>query len=113
MEAFTTIGRDPILKRIRASIRHAVGSWLEITQAPAKIREFEYVDQSTNETDGTFLNGRRAGLTEPVRHLWCVLATGRNSAISCLSRPALAAKLSMRSTKKWVMPVVGGSFRWD
>jgi hypothetical protein len=35
---------------IRAAIRYAVGWWLELIHAPAKIREFEYVDQGTNET---------------------------------------------------------------
>jgi hypothetical protein len=77
MEAFTTIGRDPILKRIRASIRHAVGSWLEITQAPAKIREFEYVDQSTNETVYLSTGARYSVLHVGDRRYFFERTTGR------------------------------------
>jgi hypothetical protein len=35
---------------IRSRLRHAWGAALEVFNAPAKIREFEYVDPSTNET---------------------------------------------------------------
>lgn len=35
---------------VREWIRHAWGTTLEFFHAPAKIREFEYVDPTTNET---------------------------------------------------------------
>jgi hypothetical protein len=47
--AIRTDGRDES-SVIRAWIRRAYGATLEFFHAPAKIREFEHVDPSTNET---------------------------------------------------------------
>jgi len=48
----TVIGNEgrPALSLMRSWMRHAVGAALELFHAPAKIKEFEYVDPSTNET---------------------------------------------------------------
>jgi len=47
--AIGTEGRDES-SVIRAWIHRVYGAVLEFVHAPAKIREFEYVDLSTNET---------------------------------------------------------------
>ena len=127
MNTYPAMGPQSAWKKIRSCLRHIVGASLELIHAPATIREFEYVDPLTNETvsrqvhdtpcftsgiDGFSLNEQRAGLMEPVRHLRSVLPTGWNSAIKASSRAVLAAALSIRSTKKWVIPAVGGLFRW-
>jgi len=45
------MGRTPTLwRRIRSSVRHLIGAGLEFVNAPAKIKEFEYVDPETNDT---------------------------------------------------------------
>ena len=50
MDIAMTSGKQPTSSVIRAWIRHAYGAVLEFTHSPAKIREFEDVDLSTNET---------------------------------------------------------------
>ena len=48
--AVSTEGRDLRSSVIRGWIRQLYGAVLEFLHAPAKIREFEYIDPSTNET---------------------------------------------------------------
>jgi hypothetical protein len=49
MELFITSRRELFRQRIVDAVRGSIGRVLEACHAPATIREFEYVDQGTNE----------------------------------------------------------------
>jgi hypothetical protein len=44
------VGKQSYASVVRSRIHSALGALLERVHAPARIREFEYVDQSTNQT---------------------------------------------------------------
>ncbi len=50
MELFITSRRELLRQRIVDAVRESIGRAFEAFHVPAKIREFEYVDQITNET---------------------------------------------------------------
>lgn len=50
MDPITTEQAESLRQRIGGSVRGAIGRILEACGSPARIREFEYIDQETNET---------------------------------------------------------------
>jgi len=50
MELLITSRKKLVRQKIVDAVRDVIGRALEAYHAPAKIREFEYVDQGTNET---------------------------------------------------------------
>jgi hypothetical protein len=64
----------PIIRRI---LRHAFGSALEIVHAPAKIKEFEYIDPITNETVYLSTGARYSVLHVGVKRFFFDRVTGR------------------------------------
>ena len=50
MESPLATGRESVWQRLKSVAIHVIGFGLESVQAPARIKEFEYVDPDTNET---------------------------------------------------------------
>jgi hypothetical protein len=75
--AMSTEGRDSQSSMIRAWIRHAYGAVLEFFHVPGKIREFEYVDPSTNETIYLATGARYSVLHVGSKRLFFDRITGR------------------------------------
>ncbi len=77
MRAIATKHGDSFRARIRIALRHASGWVLEAIHAPAKIREFEYVDPNTNETVYLSTGGRYSVLHVGDKRFFFERTTGR------------------------------------
>jgi hypothetical protein len=70
-------GKRSIWSIMRRVLRRALGSALEIIHAPAKIKEFEYIDPSTNETVYLSTGARYSVLHVGVKRFFFDRVTGR------------------------------------
>ena len=70
-------GSESIWQAARRTLRHAIGFALELVQAPAKIREFEYIYPSTNETVYLSTGARYSVLHVGAKRLFFDRVTGR------------------------------------
>lgn len=50
MDTHLVMGRARLSTKMRSLVRHLIGVGMEMLHAPAKIKEFEYVDPTTNGT---------------------------------------------------------------
>ena len=71
------IAKGKTLFPFRAWLRHAYGSALEILHVPAKIKEFEHVDASTNETASLSTGTRYSVLHVGDKRFFFERTTGR------------------------------------
>jgi hypothetical protein len=58
-------------------VRRGVGLWLEFLSAPARIKEFEYVDPATNDTIYLSTGARYSVLHVGAKRLFFDRVTGR------------------------------------
>lgn len=73
----TTVGSVSLWSLVRAKARQIHGCILETIHAPAKIREFEYVDPSTNETVYISTGARYSVLHVGAKRFFFDRVTGR------------------------------------
>jgi len=69
--------RESLWRTTRRLVRHAVGFTLELVHAPATIKEFEYVDSTTNETVYLSTGARYSVLHVGVKRFFFDRVTGR------------------------------------
>ena len=89
----STEGRDSRTSVIRGWIRQVCGVALEFLHAPAKIREFEYIDPSTNETIYLATGARYSVLHVGDKRLFFDRITGRFDGTGTLFQERIVDRL--------------------
>ena len=95
MESPVAQEKKSVLRKALNRARHAVGLALELFHAPARIKEFEYVDPSTNEIVYLSTGARYSVLHVGAKRFFFDRVTGRFDGTGELLEERVADRLEL------------------